>query len=230
MPWTYRKRSIGEGAAMQSDTEKFARFTDFVTNIDDVLAVLGQPMPQVIAKVTDRLDDVCRRFIATSPFCLVASSDPTGFIDVSPKGDPAGFVQVLDDKHLAIPDRPGNRRVDTFHNLFKDPRVGLIFIIPGKRETLRISGEARIVRDAELRRSMAINGRVPELALVVYVERIFTHCPKCMVRSKLWEPEAWPDHSNTASHREAMIKHGKLDMTIEELEAEAVRTGTTRLY
>lgn len=211
-------------------TEKFAGLGSVITSIDDVTDVIGSPMPQVLAKVTDHLDDVCRRFIAKSPFCLIASSDPEGAIDVSPKGDPPGFVRVLDEKHLAIPDRPGNRRMDTFHNIVKDPRVGLIFMIPGKRESLRVSGEARIVRDEDLRQSMAMNGKVPEFALVVYVERAFSHCPKCLIRSKLWDPDAWPDHDDTATHVEAMIQHGNLQMTPEELENEAERTGTKRLY
>lgn len=215
---------------MDTTTDRFAGFSDVIGSIDEVMEILGEPMSSVMAKETDRLDEICRTFISKSPFCIIASSNPEGFIDVSPKGDPAGFVRVLDDKHLAIPDRPGNRRADTFHNLFKDPRLGMIFIIPGKRETLRISGEARLVRDEELRQSMAVNGKVPQLAVVVYVERIFMHCPKCMVRSKLWEPEAWPDHSDTASIQQAMIQHGQLTVSDEELYAEAVASGTTRLY
>lgn len=215
---------------MDAVADRFAGFSDVVSSIDEVMEVIGDPIPSVITKVTDKLDDICRNYIAKSPFCFIASSDPDGVIDISPKGDPAGFVQVLDDKHLAIPDRPGNRRADTFHNLFKDPRLGLIFIIPGKKETLRISGEARIVRDQKLRQSMAINGKVPDLAVVVYVERIFMHCPKCMVRSKIWEPEEWPDHSDTATLQQAMIQHGELTVSGEELHAEAVASGTTRLY
>lgn len=215
---------------MSHDTDRFSGFKDIVTSLEDVRGFIGKPMPQVISKVTDKLDDVCRAFIATSPFCVIASVDPDGHVDVSPKGDPVGFVEVLDDKHLAIPDRPGNRRVDTFHNLLKDPRLGMIFIIPGKSETLRISGEARIVRDEALRRSMAVNGKIPDLALVVYVERVFMHCPKCMVRSKLWQPAEWPDSSGIATIGQAMIKHGDLSITLEELGAEAERTGATRLY
>lgn len=215
---------------MDDHTEKFVGFSDAVTSLEDVRKIVGDPMPQVISKVTDRLDDICRAFIAKSPFCIIASSDPSGHIDVSPKGDPVGFIQVLDDKHLAVPDRPGNRRADTFHNLMRDPRLGMIFIIPGKTETLRVSGEARIFRDEGLRRSMAVNGKIPELAMVVHVERVFLHCPKCMVRSKLWQPDAWPDHSDTPTIAQAMIQHGNLTMSLDELHAEAERTGTTRLY
>ena len=215
---------------MEQNTDRFAGFSDVITSVEPLDAIVGEPMPEVVAKVTDRLDDICRAFIAKSPFCVVATSSPTGHIDVSPKGDPMGFIHVLDDKHLAIPDRPGNRRADSFHNLLEDPRVGMIFFIPGKGETLRISGEARIVRDEALRQSMIVNDNVPELALVIYVERAFIHCPKCIIRSKLWQPEAWTDHSELPGVGAAMIKHGKLDMTEEELRAKAVESGATRLY
>ena len=170
------------------------------------------------------------RFIAKSPFCIIASSDPQGTIDVSPKGDPPGFVRVLDDKRLAIPDRPGNRRIDTFHNLMRDPRVGLLFIIPGKTETLRISGEARIVRDLELRESLQFKGKVPALALVVYVTHAFMHCPKCMVRGSIWQPDAWPDSEKIADIGTALIAHAKLDETPEQLRDIAEREGLTTLY
>ena len=191
---------------------------------------MGEAAPHVLAKILDRLDEVCQAFIAQSPFVVIASASAEGHLDVSPKGDPAGFVHVLDDKHLAIPDRPGNRRADTFRNVLENPQLGLIFIIPGKTETLRVSGEARIVRDHTVREAMAVKGRIPECALVVYVERAFIHCPKCMLRSKLWQPEAWPDHTGVANIAEAMIKHAQLDMTPEELTAHAEKEGFTRLY
>lgn len=215
---------------MTAATDKFAGIQDIVTSVEDMQSVLGEPMPQVLIKEIDHIDDICRDFIAKSPFCVIASANPRGHIDVSPKGDPVGFVRVLDEKHLAIPDRPGNRRADTFHNLLRDPRLGILFIIPGKTETLRVSGEARITRDESLRQSMPVNRKVPELALVVHVERVFMHCPKCMVRSKIWQPEEWPDSTKVAGIGETMIQHGKLDMTHDELYAEVVRTGTDRLY
>lgn len=215
---------------MDAINDKFSGFDEIITSIDEVTDVIGEPTEVVLAAVTDHLDDICRAYIATSPFCFIATANPDGYLDVSPKGDPAGFVQVLDDKHVAIPDRPGNRRADTLHNLLKDPRVGLIFIIPGKRETLRISGEARIVRDQKLRDSMAVNGKAPAFAIVVHVDRVFSHCPKCMVRSKLWEPDAWPDLAGTASHAAAVIKHGNLPLTEDELRAEVEKAGITELY
>ena len=135
------------------------------------------------SKVIDRIDEMCARFIAASPFVVVASTDAGGAVDLSPKGDPPGFVRVLSPRLLAIPDRPGNNRADTMENLLQDDRIGLIFLVPGRRETLRVSGRGRIVRDAGLNARMAHKGREPDLALVVEVERAFFHCAKCMIRS-----------------------------------------------
>ena len=215
---------------MSTSDERFAQFDNIVESIDAVHDVLGQPADAAVAKVIDEIDEVCRGIIAKSPFVLIASADRSGRLDLSPKGDPAGFVRILDSKRLAIPDRLGNRRADTFSNVLENPRVGLLFVIPGKKETLRISGEARIVADAALRESMAVNGRAPKLVLVVYVEEIMIHCPKCMQRSKLWEPEHWPDHSDTATINEAVVRHAKLDVTPEEFDRRARESGIRELY
>ncbi|MCZ6858952.1 MAG: pyridoxamine 5'-phosphate oxidase family protein, partial [Alphaproteobacteria bacterium] len=145
-------------------------------------------------------------------------------------GDPAGFVQVLDDQHIAIPDRLGNRRIDTFQNVLENPKVGLIFLVPGKTETLRVSGEARIVRDDELRQSMAISGRAPDFAMVVYVESAFMHCPKCMLRSHLWQPDAWPDLIGTPSLAETTVKHANLDLSVEQVQELVDNDARERLY
>jgi PPOX class probable FMN-dependent enzyme len=206
------------------------RFSDVIASPEALEAILGRPNERVAAKVIDSLDIHCRRFIARSPFVLVGSSDAAGNIDVSPKGDPPGFVQVLDDKTLAIPERPGNRRADTFRNLFQNPRVGLIFLIPGKRETLRVSGEAMIVRDADLRQGMAIDGRVPELALVVLVREAFFHCAKCMIRSHLWEPANWPSLDGLPTLAEAAIAHARLTQTVAEIQGFIDIEEQTRLY
>jgi len=215
---------------MTDSKQPFSGFSDIVESFGRIREVLGKPTEAVMAKVIDEIDDVCRGIIAKSPFMLVASSGRDGRLDLSPKGDPAGFVRVLDEKHLAIPDRLGNRRGDTFRNVLENPHVGLLFMIPGKAETLRISGEARIVADPALLESMAIDGRAPRLALVVYVERIMIHCPKCVQRSKIWQPEHWPDHADTANIAEAMIRHAKLDVTPEEYEQRARATGMRELY
>lgn len=204
-------------------------FYEVLTSEAEVDDYLGKPNARVLAKVTDRLDNLCRDFIARSPFLVIASTDAMGRMDCSPKGDPPGFVQILDDRTLAIPERPGNRRADTFRNVLQNPRVGLIFIVPGKGETLRISGTARVVRDLWLREKMAHKGKVPELALVVTVEEVFAHCTKCMVRSRLWDPVAWnPDGLLTIGS--AMVAHGKLDLTVAEMEAIADERVRTSLY
>jgi PPOX class probable FMN-dependent enzyme len=191
--------------------------------------VIGTPSPRVLAKVVGSLDDLCRSFIARSPFVVVASSDSKGRVDVSPKGDPPGFVQVLDSNTIAIPERPGNRRADTFRNVLQNPRVGLIFIVPDRGETLRVSGTARVVRDSWLRERMAVDGRVPELALVVAVEEAFIHCTKCMVRSRMWLPEPW-NAGGLASMAETVVAHARLDMTVAELQSMADNDIRTRLY
>lgn len=118
--------------------------------------------------------------------------DARGQMDISPKGDPPGFVQVLDESTLAIPERPGNRRADTFTNVLENPMVGLIFFVPGKNETLRISGHAKIVRDRELRESMALRDKTPDFALAVEVQEVSFHCSKGIIRSSLWSPQGWP--------------------------------------
>ena len=204
-------------------------FREVVSTETEIEDVLGKPNPKVLAKVTRSLDDLCRAFIAKSPFVVIASSDSSGRIDVSPKGDPAGFVRVLDEHTLAIPERPGNRRADTFRNVLQDPMVALMFIVPDKGETLRISGTARIVRDSWVREMMIEAGRVPELALVVTVEEIFFHCTKCMIRSRIWQPETW-NSSGLTSIGEAMVVHGKLDLSVSEMTAIAENDEKSRLY
>jgi PPOX class probable FMN-dependent enzyme len=202
---------------------------EILTTETEIEAVLGKPAPRIVAKTISVLDDICLAYIARSPFVVVASCDAAGRMDVSPKGDPAGFVHVLDRQTLAIPERPGNRRADTFRNVLQNPRVGLIFIIPGKGETLRVSGTARIARDLWLRERMTVADRMPDLALVVTVEEAFVHCTKCVVRSRLWQPNTWnPD--GLASSPEAVIAHARLDMPVAELQALSENDIRTRLY
>ncbi len=206
------------------------RFTDTISSEAELEAVLGRPNPRVLAKVVTALDGYCRAFIARSPFVMVGSADAAGNIDMSPKGDAPGFVHVLDDTTLAIPDRPGNRRADTFRNVLQNPRVGLIFLVPGKRETLRVGGDARIVRDSVLRASMAVDGRMPDLALVVSVREAFIHCAKCMIRSRLWEPEGWPESADLPSLAEFAIAHAGITATVAEVQAVIDADERTRLY
>ena len=215
---------------MKRHADAFGDFQGVVGSLEEIREHIGEPAPPVVAKVMDHIDDVSREIIEKSPFILLASATVDGYPDISPKGDPFGFVKVLDEKYLAIPDRPGNRRTDTFTNILQNPYLAVIFLIPGKGETLRVTGESRIVRDQALRESMAVDGHVPEFAIVIHVERVLIHCPKCVIRAKLWQPDEWPNSSGTADIAEAMIAHAKLDTTPEELEALAEKEGLTRLY
>jgi PPOX class probable FMN-dependent enzyme len=215
---------------MIESTNKFAQFNHIIQSEDEILAVMGEPKPGPVNKVVDRIDDLALAYIAKCPYVLVASSGADGHFDVSPKGDPAGFVKVLDDKHIAIPDRLGNRRIDTFHNILANPKVGLFFLIPGKTETLRISGEACVARDDDLRNSMAISGRAPDFAMIVYVERLYMHCAKSTLRAHLWQPDEWPDVTGTPSLAETTVKYAKLDMSVEQVQGLVDQDERERLY
>jgi uncharacterized protein len=163
-----------------------------VTSLDALVAIVGEPIPRVQNKVRHRLHDLDRQWLAASPFCVLATSDAEGRLDTSPKGDPAGqLVHVLDEGTLAIAERPGNKRVDGYRNVLVNPHVGMIFLIPGRDDTLRINGRARLVSDAPWFEEMMVKGSRPILGLVVEVEEVFTHCAKAFLRSRLWHPETW---------------------------------------
>lgn len=206
------------------------RFREVITTEAELRKIIGEPSELVLNKVVASLDGHCRQFIAKSPFVLVATVDAEGLVDVSPKGDPAGFVRVLDDNTLAIPDRLGNRRVDTFRNLLQNPNAGLIFLVPGRRDTLRVSGKAEIVRDGELRATMAVKGRAPELALVLHVERALFHCAKCTIRSSLWDPAGWPDASDVSSPAESLLAHARPQASIADMQKLIDEDIRERLY
>ncbi|MFG1698992.1 pyridoxamine 5'-phosphate oxidase family protein [Nonomuraea sp. NPDC049309] len=191
--------------------------------------LLGEVKPRAATKDRPRLHQRDREWLAASPFCLIATSDDTGACDVSPKGDPAGFVHIIDDATIAIPDRPGNRRADGFRNILKNPHVGLIFLIPGRNETLRINGRARIVREAPFFDEMTVKGHRPHLALVVEIEQIFHHCPKAFLRSSLWKPDTWnPDA--LPSHARIIKDVQPVEETLEELEHYYGESYKERLY
>ncbi|MDJ1017154.1 MAG: pyridoxamine 5'-phosphate oxidase family protein [Paracoccaceae bacterium] len=181
-------------------------------------------------KDIDHLNDVARDFIARSPFCIISTVGRDGLHDISPKGDPAGFVQVRDEKTLIIPDRVGNQRLDTFENIIDDPRVGLFFMIPGHRDTLRVSGTAVIAADEALRQPLAVNGRAPALVLVVTVEQAFMHCSKCVVRSKLWHPDSWTSAEGAPSVARWVKSTVNPAETLEEIEARHDIDRVERLY
>jgi PPOX class probable FMN-dependent enzyme len=192
--------------------------------------IIKEPNRKVSHKAIARIDEICARFIAASPFIIVATKGADGLMDLSPKGDPPGFVKVLDEQTLAVPDRLGNNRVDTFENLLHDSSIGLIFMIPGSGDTLRVSGRGAIVRDGGLRKELAHKGRLPNLALIVTVEEAFMHCPKAIVRSGLWSPKDWPDLSSVPTLAEAMVAHGQLDLSVPDMQAIIKADGHERLY
>lgn len=158
---------------------------------DELEALLGSPLPRTRDKARPVLHEVDRAWLAASPFCLVATADAEGRCDVSPKGDPPGFAVVLDERTVALPERPGNRRADSLHNVLENPHAGLIFLVPGRGDTLRVNGRARLSTDAALLDEMALKGHRPLVALVVDIEEVFFHCAKAFLRSELWEPSTW---------------------------------------
>lgn len=166
-----------------------------ITSAAELRQLLGEPAPRAATKERTRLHPRDREWIATAPFAVLATSDAEGRCDASPKGDPAGFVHVIDDHTLAVPERPGNRRGDGYFNILSNPHVGVLFLIPGRNETLRINGRARLLRDAPYFDDMVVKGHRPILAIEVAIEQIFYHCAKALLRSDLWRPERWPEDS-----------------------------------
>jgi PPOX class probable FMN-dependent enzyme len=171
----------------------------------------------VANKVGDRLLDVHRQWVSNSPLCFVATTDTQGRVDVSPKGDPPGFVHIIDDTTIAIPERPGNKRVDGYLNVLTNPHVGTIFVIPGRGDTVRINGRARILSDADYFDDLAVKGKRPILALEVHVDEVFFHCSKAFLRSNAWQPETWTPGSVPSTA--VLAKSFKAEQSLEELEA-----------
>ena len=202
-----------------------------IETADELRDLLGTPTGRAVTKERTRLHPVDREWLAVSPFCIVATSDADGNCDSSPKGDPAGhLVHVLDDATVAIAERPGNKRADGYLNILANPHVGIISLIPGRNETLRINGRGRLLRDAPFFDDLAVRGRRPILALLVEVEQIFFHCPKAFLRSKLWQPDTWQPEA-LASHAALVKRVQETPETLEELEEYyAVPNYSKRLY
>ncbi len=192
-------------------------FKHVIQNEAELREILGHAGQAAQDKVLPEIDDICRAFIEKSQFVLLGSTAANGSMDVSPKGDPAGFVQVMDSQTVLIPDRPGNRRGDTLSNILQNPNIGMLFLVPGRRDTLRVNGTAQIVRDDDIRERFIMQGKVPIFVIAVTVKEVFFHCTKCVVRSGLWSSEH--EHDALVSFGEAIVKHAKLDMSIEEADA-----------
>jgi uncharacterized protein len=172
---------------------------DTIESFADIRALYGEPSERVIKKQLPRLEKHSRAFIARSPFLVIASADSQGRVDASPKGDAPGFVQVLDDETLLIPDRLGNNRVDTIGNVLDHPGVGLIFFVPGLRETLRVNGKARVSTDPALLEACAVNGKAPRSGILITAEEVYFHCGKALIRSDLWNPAKMLKYSDFPS-------------------------------
>ncbi len=200
-----------------------------ITTEAELRELLGEKHPRAAVKDRHRLHERDREWLAASPFVLIGTSDAQGRGDVSPKGDPPGFTHVIDDVTIAIPERPGNRRADGFHNILQNPQVGLLFLVPGRTDTLRINGKAHLVRDEPFFDEMVVKGHRPELALVVEVEQIFFHCPKAFMRSKLWEHESWGGH-DLMPHAKMVKSLDYVTESLEELEAYYGPSYADRLY
>jgi len=202
---------------------------DLIENPERLRELYGAPSERSLKKQLTRFDKHCRAFIARSPFLVIASSDPSGRCDASPKGDAPGFVQVLDDETLLIPDRLGNNRVDTIGNLLVRPGVGLIFFVPGINEALRVNGRARITTDVASLASLAVNGKVPRSGILVIAEEIYFHCGKALIRSDLWNQEKQVRRSEFPSLGRILAEQVG-GISVEESERLTAESYKTRLY
>ncbi len=202
-----------------------------VTTEQELREIVGTPIPRVIQKDRPFVDAHCRAFIERAPFLLMATSDANGRCDVSPKGDAPGFVRVMNERRIVIPDRPGNKRLDGMTNLIANPHIGLIFLVPGRDETLRINGRARITRDSALLHQFQVQGKTPMLAIVVDVEQCYLHCGKAFLRSRLWAHEQWPARDAIPSMACILFDQLKPEgITLEQLEHDIQEGYRTRLY
>ncbi|WP_411132830.1 pyridoxamine 5'-phosphate oxidase family protein [Streptomyces sp. C10] len=200
-----------------------------ITSAAELRELIGEPNSHAANKTRHRLHELDRQWLARSPFCVIATADTEGRCDASPKGDPAGFTHVLDDTTLVIPDRPGNKRMDGWMNVLGNPHVGLNYLLPGRGDTLRINGRARLLRDAPFFDALIVKGHRPRLALLVEVEEVFYHCSKAFLRSELWKPETWqPD---ALPSRARIVKGVEAqDRSLEELEQHYGPRYAERLY
>jgi len=202
--------------------------TSFITDEAALRSLHHQPLSRATDKVLSELDEHCLRIISLSPFCVVATQGPDG-ADISPRGDPAGFVSVIDKRTVLLPDRVGNNRLDAMHNLLVNPRIGLLFLVPGMNETLRINGTARITNDVRLLAPCAITNRPPKVGLLIAIEEAFLHCGKALVRSALWDGKRHIDRASLPSYAEMLLDHVK-GLSREENERQTMVMAERGLY
>ena len=200
-----------------------------VSNDAELRTIYRPPAPRAAQKVLDHLDIHCRNFIALSPFCVLSSSDASGRADASPRGDPPGFVKVLSDRTLLLPDRPGNNQVDSLQNIVQNPGVGLLFFVPGMNETLRVKGKAEITTDPELLQLATVSGRPPLSGLVVMVDEAFLHCGRALIRSRIWDADAQIDRSSYPTYGQVLADQ-IADANAQEIDEDETEANRERLY
>ena len=191
-----------------------------ITSMDELRTVIGQPTELVQAKLAGRLNPLTRQFVERSPFVCVATGRPDGGMDVSPRGDPPGFVQVLDEHTLLLPERPGNRLADTLQNLLSDPRIALLFLVPGVHDTFRVNGSAVITDDPDLLAPCVVEGKVPKLGILITVREAYTQCAKALLRSDLWNPSNHIERSELPRQGDILRAISLADLDADEYERE----------
>ena len=213
-----------------TDMIKF-ELEDCITNKEELRGLVGEPSERAKNKVISHIDENCKKFLAMSPFLMMSTSDSEGNCDSSPRGDAPGFVHVMDDHWLVIPERPGNKRLDSIMNILSNPSVGLIFLIPGLEETLRINGQATIIKDEKVLKEMHVGGKVPLIGIAVKVEECFIHCAKAFMRSKLWDRESWPSKEARPKAAKILAEHTNLPgVTEEKVAAGLSESYSKRMY
>ena len=201
-----------------------------ITSAEELTEIYGRPQERTLRKELQRLDEHCRELIGLSPFVLLATSSADGRCDVAPRGGPRGFCRVLDDGRLAIPDVKGNRRLDSMRNIVQNPHAGLLFMVPGLRETLRVNGAAELTTRPDVVEVVSDPGKPAILAVVVRPDEVFLHCPKALIRSSLWETETWPPAGELPSAAQILRDHVGDEATVAEVQAMLDESVATRLY
>jgi uncharacterized protein len=203
---------------------------EYITSLDELRAIAGEPGRAARTKVLRELDEHARDYIARSRFCVLATCGSDGTCDVSPRGEPGAIALVLDPTTLVLPDRPGNKRLDSFRNIIQNPHVGLLFLMPPMTETLRVNGRARLVRDAPYFADLAVDGRQPRFAVEVSVDEVYLHCAKALLRSALWQPETWPERQALPSAAQIWRDHIGLSESVDQIDASIQDGYRTNLY
>lgn len=185
--------------------------TDLIVTADQLKKMMGKPHEAVVKKSVSQMEEHVRHFLSLSPLFFLSTSDAEGRCDTSPRGDEAGFVKALDDNRLVYPERPGNRRVDSLLNMLENPQVGMLFVIPGMQEVLRINGRAALTTNVALIEQLEWSGKRPELAVVVEIQECFVHCPRALKQSDIWNTETWPNSEDMPSIKEMFNAHLKMN-------------------